>query len=218
MRVQEVNRIEKVEDRASESKEKTMKFTGTVLLALVGCMPTIELTSAADRGQSVEEIYVARSLRLSRDRPTKNCASERTGFPEVRFEDRYHFQSVRIDTKTGLVTEADVATVGELLACFGPSSDPLITNFYAEGSLGEVKFTGTGECRSAKKDYPEPGLNLFRCFLDITNLPADYVGGHLTTNTVTSKQSIGLTSDPPGYVQPSIATIRLWKKRAPAGN
>ncbi len=28
-----------------------------------------------------------------------------------------------------------------------------------------------------------------------------------------SRQPIGAVSDPPGYVQPSIATMRLWKKR-----
>jgi hypothetical protein len=195
-----------------------MKIARAILFALAGwhCMTT-EL-NAADASQSVEEIYIARSLRLSREAPTANCAADRTGFSNARVEDLYHFQSVHVDTKTGLVIDANVATVGELLACFGPSADPLISNFYAEGSLGGVTFTGKGECRAAKKDYPEPGLNLFRCFLDLGNLPDQYVGGHLTTNTVTSKQSIGVASDPPGYAQPSIATIRLWKKRASAGN
>jgi len=70
----------------------------------------------------------------------------------------------------------------------------------------------------AKKDFPEPGLSVFRCFLEIQNLPEGYVGGQLTTNTVVSRRSIGEVSDPPGYIQPSIATIRLWKKRKSVGN
>ena len=193
-----------------------MKFAHAALLALLGCHSTTARVDAADVSQAVEEIYIVRSLRLSRDAPTANCAADRTGFANARVEDRYHFQSLNVETKTGLLTDANVATVGELLACFGPSADPLISNFYAEGSLGGVTFTGKGECRAARKDYPEPGLNLFRCFLEIADLPDQYVGGHLTTNTVTSRQSIGMTSDPPGYVQPSIATIRLWKKRPSA--
>jgi len=91
-------------------------------------------------------------------------------------------------------------------------------NFFAEGALGPVSFTGRGECRMAKKDFPEPGLSVFRCFLEIQNLPEDYVGGQLTTNTVVSRRSIGEVSDPTGYIQPSIATIRLWKKRKSVGN
>ena len=195
-----------------------MKFAHAILLALVGWHSMTTEVNAADVSQAVEEIYIVRSLRLSRDAPTAKCAADRTGFANARVEDRYHFQSLNVETKTGLITDANVATVGELLACFGPSADPLTSNFYAEGSLGGITFTGKGECRAAKKDYPEPGLDLYRCFLDIANLPDHYVGGHLTTNTVTSKQSIGVASDPPGYVQPSIATIRLWKKRTPAGN
>jgi len=114
-----------------------------------------------------------------------------------------------------MVTDPNVRTVGTLRACFGPTDDPALFNFYAEGTLGKVSFQGRGECRTPKGDYPEPGVYIHRCFLDIANLPAGYIGGHLTTNTVTSKQSIGLTSDPPGYVQPSIATIRLWRQRLP---
>ena len=37
---------------------------------------------------------------------------------------------------------------------------------------------------------------------------------HAQNPTSTSaKVYVGEISDPPGYVQPSIATIRLWKKR-----
>lgn len=43
---------------------------------------------------------------------------------------------------------------------------------------------------------------------------APYVGGLLTTNTLTSRAAFGGDSDPPGYTQASIATIRLWKGKS----
>jgi hypothetical protein len=72
---------------------------------------------------------------------------------------------------------------------------------------------GLGECRLTKTDFPEKGMSAWRCFLDLSNLPSGYVGGQLTTNTMNSRNTLGMESDPGGYTQPSIATIRLWKKR-----
>ncbi len=42
---------------------------------------------------------------------------------------------------------------------------------------------------------------------------APFVGGLLTTSTMTTKASFGGDSEPPGYTQASIATIRLWRAR-----
>ena len=156
---------------------------------------------------------IVRSLRLSRDAASPFCSPDRTGFAGALSEDHYKFQSIAVDSERGMVTDANVRTVGVLRACFGPTEDPALFNFYAEGTLGDVSFQGKGECRTPKRDYPELGVNIHRCFLEIANLPPAYVGGQLTTNSVTSKQSVGLMSDPPGYVQPSIATIRLWRQR-----
>jgi hypothetical protein len=177
------------------------------------CCFLAAVAANADNVSSVEEIYVVRSLRLSREAATPFCAAERTGFPNARVEDQYKFQSIALDAASGMVTDPNVETVGTVHACLGPTDDSRIDNFYAEGTLGKVSFQGRGECLTPKTDYPEAGASIHRCFLDITNLPAGYIGGHLTTNTVTSRQRIGLTSDPPGYVQPSIATIRLWRQR-----
>jgi hypothetical protein len=189
-----------------------MRFTPAVSLC---CLLVSVAANAGQPAPSVEEIYVVRSLRLSRDAASPFCATDRTGFPNARTEDHYQFQSIAIDTESGIVTDPNVRTVGTARACFGPTDDPALFNFYGEGTLGNVSFRGRGECRTAKRDYPEPGANISRCFLDIADLPSGYVGGHLTSNTVSSKQSVGLTSDPPGYVQPSIATIRLWRHRQP---
>jgi len=44
-------------------------------------------------------------------------------------------------------------------------------------------------------------------------LPDPYLGGLLMANTINSRAPLGGVSDPPGYTQPSIATVRLWKRR-----
>ena len=62
-------------------------------------------------------------------------------------------------------------------------------------------------------NVPEPGLFPVRCQLILSGLPAPFVGGLLTTNTMTSGAPFGGETDPPGYTQASIATIRLWKAK-----
>jgi hypothetical protein len=52
-----------------------------------------------------------------------------------------------------------------------------------------------------------------RCYLDLTGLPPSFAGGRLTTNTIQTRALLGTASDPAGYTQPSIATVRLWRKR-----
>lgn len=162
---------------------------------------------------TLEEIVILRSLRLLRITPTDFCAPSRTGFAQASAEDRYDFKAVATDAASGRVTNALGPTVGKLHACFSPTSDPLITSFYAEGEVGGGSLVGRGQCRSTKADFPEAGISLAACQLHLTGLPSGYVGGQLTTNTVTSRATLGAETDPPGYTQPSIATIRLWKKR-----
>ena len=164
-------------------------------------------------GGGHEQIYVARSLRLSRTEPTSYCAPERTGFPGATYEDRYTFHSVATRASDGLVTSANAGTIGRLHACVGATLDPLIRNFYAEGNIGKVSLKAIGDCRATRPDFPEAGITLSSCSFRLVDLPEGYVGGHLTTSTIRSRQDIGEESEPAGYVQPSIATIRLWKRR-----
>jgi hypothetical protein len=177
------------------------------------CCAFTASASAVDAGGAVEDIYVVRSLRLSRISATSFYATSRTGFADMNTEGQYNFQSVRTKTWDGTVRDANVETVCTLHACFGATPDPTRFRFYAEGALGGTPIIGQGDCLMARQDFPEQGVRLFRSFLDLSGLPEAYVGGHLTTNTVTPKRSTGDVSDPAGYVQPSIATIRLWKKR-----
>src|ERR1700675_4427979 len=161
----------------------------------------------------VEEIYIARSWRESRETPTEFCAQSRTNFEKRTSEDHFTFRSISIQTSNGRMIDGDVQTIGRLRACFGSTADPKLQNFYAEGALGDVTFRGRGECLTYKDDYPEPGIISLRCFLHLSGLPAPYVAGELTTNSIRSRNVLGGVSDPPGYTQPSIATIRLWRKR-----
>jgi hypothetical protein len=168
---------------------------------------------APRRDASPEEIVILRSLRLSRTKPTDFCAPSRTGFPPATSEDRYDFLAVATDAASGRVTSASGPRAGTLHACFGPSAEPGIASFYAEGEVGSLPLVGRGQCRTTKRDYPETGITVMTCQLDLTGLPSDYVGGQLTTNTLGSRTLLGADTDPPGYTQPSIATIRLWRKR-----
>jgi hypothetical protein len=160
----------------------------------------------------VEDIYVARSVRLSRVSPTDYCAERRTALRVSRFEDQYDFKAVTTRSADGAVASAAGRTVGHLHACIGRISDSLIV-WFAQGDLNGIQFTGRGDCRSSGHESPEPGITPLRCYLDLTALPTRFAGGQLTTNTITSRATLGLVSDPHGYVQPSIATVRVWRTR-----
>ena len=166
-------------------------------------------TGAADGRES---IYVVRSWRESRTAPTDFCNAARAGFSGATLEDRYTFRSVETNPD-GALSDANVRVVGRLHACFAVPADSGPILFYADGSLGDVTFTGRGECRTARTDFPEPGLLVQRCFLMLEGLNHGFIGGHLTTNSINSRQPLGGTTDPAGYTQSSIATVRLWRRR-----
>jgi hypothetical protein len=183
---------------------------------LLACAAQPEVRQAADpvasngSASGVEDIYVFRSLREDRGAPGDFCAQSKIGFAATK-EDRYVFKAVVTRPTDGKVVDAISHQAGTLRACLD-SAEP--QNFYAEGILAGVAATGKGKCTPVATDYPEPGVSSWRCFLLLTNLPPPYSAGVLTTNTIASRQPIGPESSPPGYVQPSIATIRLWRKRS----
>jgi hypothetical protein len=155
-----------------------MKSLPTLLLLLVGLCVVTLTTKAFQRSPSssvpeggVESIYIARSLRESRGTPTQFCAQGRIGFGSATSEDQYTFRSTETRASDGLMVNTNVNTIGRLHACFGSTPDAAISNFYAEGVLGGVPFTGRGECRRAKQNYPESGINVSRCFLELRDLP-----------------------------------------------
>ena len=192
-----------------------MRWIIALIVIAACCVPTaaVQRSDSVSSNATIEDIYLARSLRQSRVIPTPYCAQNRVGFSGTVFEDQYTFQSVATRASDGLMTNADVNTIGRLHACLASTSDPLTVNFYAEGAIGVVSFKAIGDCRTAKADFPEPGITFYTCSFELRDLPKGYLGGHLATSTIVSRQAIGAVSDPAGYVQPSIATLRLWRRR-----
>lgn len=199
----------------------TVYAFGCMLWALVALLGTQSLARAQNiqkAGQTgqpaqVEEIYIARSVRESRVAPTEYCAQAKTGFNSDYFEDQYTFRSTATRASDGRMVDANIKTIGRGHGCYGRTADPAILNFYLDLQLGHTALTGIGDCRLAKSDFPERDLIALHCFLNLSDPLGRYVGGQLTTNSIKSLKEIGLETDPLGYTQPSIATIRLWKKR-----
>jgi hypothetical protein len=187
-----------------------------LVVALSACVTKFVTTSPASpprRDAGVEEIYVLRSIREARTTTPGWCASSKTGFePFPSDPDRFFsFWSVRSRPIDGKVVDTKQARVAELHACFGPTPDRARQKFYAEIRIGALSFRGDGECLALMTNVPEEGLFPVRCQLVLSGLPAPYVSGLLTTNTITSSALFGGETVPAGYTQASIATIRLWK-------
>jgi hypothetical protein len=182
-------------------------------LSLAVSMDAFAQSKGASSG-GVEDIYVVRSVRESRTWPTEFCAEARTGFfTGGGAEDQFTLRSMATRGSDGFMTNANVQSVGRFHACFGPTGEPTVWNFYVEGALGSTTFKGRGQCVNGKQGYPEPGLQTSRCFLELNELSNAYIGGLFTSNAVNSSSSTGEVSTPPGYTQAGIATFRLWKRR-----
>ena len=178
---------------------------------LAAGVPSSQKASTPDRAKK-EDIYVIRSIRLSRDVPSEYCAPAHTGFSDPISEAKFDFYPVTTRTKDGAVISTEGQKAASLHACFGKMGDPRLTSFYGEGEVAGISFVGRGQCNRLKTDFPEPGITVWTCFLDLSGLKDPYKGGILTTSTVDSRNPLGETSDPPGYTQPSIATVRLWRR------
>lgn len=163
----------------------------------------------------LEDIYILRSIREPRTPVVDGCLASTTGFePFAADAERFFsFWSVSARTDNGRLIDTKHTRVAELRACFGPTQDRARQNFYAEIQLGAISFRGRGECLALAIDFPETGLFPVRCHLILSGLPAPFVGGLLTTNTISSGARFGGDTEPPGYTQASIATIRLWSSK-----
>jgi len=172
----------------------------------------VRVQTRSDR--TVEEIRILRSIRLSREEATEFCIQPRTGFSGAQYEDKYSFAAVATSrANDGLVVDSTNPKVGSGHACFGPGANPATTNMYLEVELGGLAFRGSGNCTKVTSDFPESGLAAVNCVANLRALPEPYVGGLLTSSTMFSRKTIGPESEPPGYAQASIVTVRLWKKR-----
>lgn len=163
----------------------------------------------ASAASSVEEIYVLRSLRETRDGATAFCSP----LDAPTSEDHYAFYVPAVSSGDGRITDTKAKRAGHIHGCFGKTNDAEVFSFYGTFEINSLQGTARGDCRTGSRDFPEPGLSTFACRFSLTGLPEPYAGGQLTTNSLGSKNATGEASDPPGYTQVSIATVRLWKKR-----
>lgn len=187
-----------------------MLFIIWALGALLGTQSLAQAQNTQKDRPAAEEIYVVRSVRESRIAPTDFCAQAKTGFNST-FEDHYTLRSTATRSSDGRMVDTNVKTIGTVHGCIGPTADPAILNVYLDVVLGRTAFSGTGDCRQTKSDFPERGLSEFHCFLNLSDPLGHYVGGLLTSSSMTSLKSLGAETDPPGYTQTSIATIPLWR-------
>lgn len=164
---------------------------------------------------AVEDIYVLRSVREARGNPSEACLPARSKLQDPAWEDQYTFRAVATDPTSGRITEAEAASVGKIRACFGRTADAAIMELYGDFEIDGIAGKAFGKCHMTRSDFPEKGVRLFGCIFDLFDLPKGYVGGQLTTNSATSGKLFGTQSDPEGYTQVSIATIRLWRPREP---
>jgi hypothetical protein len=217
-----VSRVEELDALSSCSALDQVNAFGCMLWALGALLGTPSLARAQDTqpearrtGQTaqVEEIYIARFVLESSFVPTDFCAQAKTGF-NAHFEVQFTLRSTATRPSDGRMLDTNVKTIGSAHGCSGRTADQAIFKFYLEMLLGSRTLKWIGDCTQTKSDFPEKGIGIVHCAFSLADPLGQYVGGQLTTNAVTSRKRFGLETDPPGYTQTSIATIRLWKKRA----
>jgi hypothetical protein len=170
----------------------------------------------------VEEIYVARTVRVSRVVPSDYCAPTKTGFAPA-LEDTLVIKSITTRAEDGRITGAsdkDIAgkditgkDIGDMHVCIGQAMDPTVLATYSEGHIAGIPYIGVGDCRLVGGNQPEQGLLTHRCWLSLSGLPEPYVGGFIVTSSLYSRSPFGTDTSPPGYHQAAFILVRLWKRR-----
>jgi hypothetical protein len=175
-------------------------------------------------GSDVEQVFVYLAVRSKRTPGASDPACNDAGFA-VRNRNDSDLRAVTLNSDARVDSTAQ--TIGRTTACFSARSEAGITQFFARLTIGSVIAVGRGECIQRYTDYPEPRVGVQECWLKFEQVPDGYVGGFMTVNSVATRIpdataagacaggpcGRGLESDPPGYVLPSISTVRLWKKR-----
>lgn len=195
---------------------RAMPFALALVLAHAGTSAAEEAAPAKTvaAASDVEEIYVLRSVRETRATPpSEACATSRSKLQNPAWEDNYTFRAVATDASTSRIVDTDAAKAGSIRACFGRTADAGVLELYGDLDVRGITGKAFGTCRTTKTNFPEQGVNLFACAFELFDLSGGYIGGQLTTNSLSSGELFGTTSKPEGYTQVSIATIRLWKKR-----
>ncbi len=180
-----------------------MKLAVLMFAILVaGSPPRAEAqTTQAETPTAVEEIYLFRSVpERAIDGETDFC---RTTAPfTATGENLFSLWSISGDDASGRVTDVRRSRIGEMRACLAvsPNAPPRI---YTIGTINGIPFRGSGDQYVAQQT-PVVQSRVNRFLLE--GLPAPYVGGLISSNTVRLTPP-----DTEGYVLSSISIVRLWK-------
>jgi hypothetical protein len=157
----------------------------------------------------LEEISVTRTIRTQFIQgATPVCSA--APFPAVS-EQHYDTWSLSLRTSDARVVKTHEKQVGRFMACFGSVNPTGAFAMYSTGTAGSLSYTVIGECRFMKSKAPAPKLLVLTCNGDLSGLPAEYVGGYLTTSSLAPSGGKDAV-DVPGYLSTSVITMRLWKK------
>ncbi len=187
-----------------------------IMLSAIACALLLGHASAwaQSADDNVEEIYVARSLRVSRVVPSDFCAPAKTGFAPA-LEDHLVMKSISTRAEDGRVTATNDKDIGDMHVCIGQAMDPTVLGTYSEGHIAGMPYVGVGDCRLVRGNQPEEGLLTHRCWLSLSGLPEPYVGGFLVSSSLYSRTPFGTETSPAGYNQAAFVVVRLWKRRKP---
>ncbi|MDY7225960.1 hypothetical protein [Hyalangium rubrum] len=109
----------------------------------------------------------------------------------------------------GKVLLAGEKKVGTGLACARITdrtfTEGSLVDFYARFTLPEGRFTAVGKCMVSSNTVPRAGVVLASCVLKLTEFPAKYAGGIMTSASIFNPQNL------PGYHTGSFWTLRAFE-------
>ncbi|WP_225412624.1 hypothetical protein [Stigmatella hybrida] len=163
-------------------------------------------------GLAGEVVYQFRSQEDAGATDPKGC--DRAPFPvNVRLPAGLY--AVRVDGGTARVLPGEPKRVGTGLACVR-----IQDRTFAEGSqadifvrfeLPEGRFIALGRCTMVSNAVPRAGVVLTTCALKLTEFPAAYAGGFISSASLFNPQKL------PGFDTGSLWTLRVFEAPRPEG-
>jgi hypothetical protein len=160
----------------------------------------------------VEDIFLIRSVRVSVNAlPNDVCTPSVTGFGSIVADQNFEFFSVAARQSDGMIVNPEVHKLGTGRGCFGLTADPNVANFYGITNFDTLSSISIGTVNRGPTNFPAPGLTESWVKAQVVSATNGYFGGLFTANSIASLNTFGDETNPPGYVQSSIATLRLWR-------
>jgi len=184
-------------------------------VSLAGCTTAGHASDASSSlydqevSAGLEEITVTRTTRTQYTQgATPACAG--APFQPVS-EQHYDTWSIGLRSSDARIVSTHENRVGEFMACFSGLNPNGTLSMYAKGTAGAVSYTSVGECKFMQSKPPAPKLLVLNCNGDLSQLPADYIGGYLTASSLAPAGGKD-AANVPGYLSTSVITMRLWRK------